>query len=889
MHTVVVDPLHFWTDEGWVTYFTYSNHCFLELAGKCRYTPNPNPRMSYSSVNPPSSFPADDDPLIGQHLLRLVKAAEKGQYNAEKDIKAEDTTKELSALLEMLLESYHRKGLLGGSMERAQKLLPNFSKQGSATGNKSGKGKKKKSTMAILDLDKDTNISSDDTQHMLSALVRLVGGNHELSNTRIIEPTLPIRTLVTGFQVCIAIIHHMINQIHSRSENNCASVEYDLMFGISRELLTGVSRTIQGIIQSSSPEADNLVMAGFTLCSLVFTVYGLRLSRFQNILSSLRKLSILFLSRDNLYISASKTLAAFPHTGMEKYSPSILWTKSVIECLSALFVVIETVVPMKWKAMSHLNVTTAQSYISESMKTVMSSWITDMQQMNAQDCQVFFLKIVSGLSKATVAHLEAESVFFFNSVAFSSARFPILQVFDLLDIMMSFPSYAENLYFTTKKRLRMEIVESGLLSPNVIVHFVANPIKENGLCIFTAVVQSLGRPVLLPYAKRITKLAYSSFQSACSSLLRHAIDPKNSLSLDGKRNKWLNNSLAMRANAMKALNVIVCTLGSNIFVTPSSSTELRRATDSSLAQQGVSLVVGCLLELVFSRTGESWGSPSESAALVSTAMITLSSILAQGGTFLPLSSRSLIDSAIQSCLDIFRNRQIGTMFESSDVNISFLKLISACLVTPWPDGSMTNLLEEIRHAAKSLLTSPNVSVESEAKMCLLIVYSIQTQRAPPLVMLDRSSTGSEKFRSPQDSAASIKTRISAAHDTYAKSQENAIPKELIDRGIKQVKSSDNSRDRKRAKKESEEMDILDEKDVTILEASTIDIPIQEKLSEKLREFPTILNHDGNIADTNCVVDIPPISSNTNGGENFDDFDAMIPCIVDAGPDRDDGD
>jgi hypothetical protein len=104
-----------------------------------------------------------------------------------------------------------------------------------------------------------------------------------------------------------------------------------------------------------------------------------------------------------------------------------------------------------------------------------------------------------------------------------------------------------------------------------------------------------------------------------------------------------------------------------------------------------------------------------------------------------------------------------------------------------------------------------------------------------------------------------------------------------------VKSSDNSRDRKRAKKESEEMDILDEKDVTILEASTIDIPIQEKLSEKLREFPTILNHDGNIADTNCVVDIPPISSNTNGGENFDDFDAMIPCIVDAGPDRDDGD
>jgi hypothetical protein len=53
----------------------------------------------------------------------------------------------------------------------------------------------------------------------------------------------------------------------------------------------------------------------------------------------------------------------------------------------------------------------------------------------------------------------------------------------------------------------MEVIEDGLLSPNAIANKAANHIKRNGLRIFKAVLQSLGRSVLLPFSSRIVESA----------------------------------------------------------------------------------------------------------------------------------------------------------------------------------------------------------------------------------------------------------------------------------------------------------------------------------------------------------------------------------------------
>jgi hypothetical protein len=139
------------------------------------------------------------------------------------------------------------------------------------------------------------------------------------------------------------------------------------------------------------------------------------------------------------------------------------------------------------------------------------------------------------------------------------------------------------------KRLRMEIIEGGLLTSTAIVNSATNHIKQNGLVIFNAAMQSLGRPVLLPYGKRIIKLAYTtSLQTSCSLPVRHAVDPTSSVRLDGKRKKWLHILLEMRAKAIETFHTMICTIGSNSLVTPlSSDTGKNRALP---AGKGVTLV-----------------------------------------------------------------------------------------------------------------------------------------------------------------------------------------------------------------------------------------------------------------------------------------------------------
>ena len=851
--------------------------------------------MSFYRINPPSPQTSiASERSLGQRLLGLVKAAEK-----------ENTLNhpELLLLLDLLCETYLRKGLLGGDNEKAGKILASGGKASSSNLGRNKKGEvsmssNKHGMTAGIDANFETQVDSgsaiDDTNLILSALVRLVGGIHELSSPRtdVNEGNSYASLVLGGFQVFKAILQHMVSCRKTRE--SCALAEYELIAGVSRTLLTGISRTVTAVLNHSGNHATarRVMISGFRVATLTVSLYGIKLSRNQTILSSLQSLAwnAIAIPDECLQKSAGHLLAALPLTGMNKLSPSSLWTDASKDTIAALFVVLETVAPMKTKSCASLDVDKANRYMSDSMTTTLSAWLARLNQEMSQDARlVLFNALTSGLAQCIVSLLEVECLTANDGPVLSSARFPVVELLDLLESMFAFPPAAENMFYGTKKRLRMEIIEGGLLSSTGIVSSTANHIKRNGLVVFNAMMQSLGRPVLLPYGKRIIKLAHSSLQTSCSLTLRHAVDPTSSVRLDGKRKKWLHSSVEMRAKAIEAFNTMVCTIGSNSFVAPLSSDSGTKRTRASPAGKGATLVVGCLLEqlsLDGDPDGENWGSTEEIVTLVCTAMKTISSILTLGSGYLAHASRLLIDSAIQCCVDMYQKRACTCVFASPEVKLAFLQMEVTCMVTPWPDGASTNLVGEMRHATKILASDVDVCVASQAKSCLQLIECIDTPRCPALLIVTRGSN--EALLSiKQESAGVIIERLRVVRDT------------IITNDATDDAPSKNSQGKQEGKNRlSDGTDTAAKR--TKLEASAprIEPMIESNLDPAMPSAekdqvsssnwePSVIADDAAEIDVLQNVTTPSSPAMEDVGEDGDDLDDMMPGIVDAGPDDED--
>ena len=83
--------------------------------------------------------------------------------------------------------------------------------------------------------------------------------------------------------------------------------------------------------------------------------------------------------------------------------------------------------------------------------------------------------------------------------------------------MILFPSAAETLFFSTKKRLRLEVVQDGLLSSTAVVLEMANLVKFLGHDIMDAAITAAGVS-LLPFARKSNEI--KSRLSACVVLHR---------------------------------------------------------------------------------------------------------------------------------------------------------------------------------------------------------------------------------------------------------------------------------------------------------------------------------------------------------------------------------
>ena len=143
---------------------------------------------------------------IGQQLLGLVKSFEKG--NAQCHL-------ELCGLLDTLSQIFLRKGLLEDDAVKAEKIL-------TSGGKTSSQHSRRDTGEVVHNQDKDDLAvnntsayhSTDDTNLLLTALVRLVGGNHELSSPRIgIHLMLKSHSdvFLGGFQVGHALLQHLLS------------------------------------------------------------------------------------------------------------------------------------------------------------------------------------------------------------------------------------------------------------------------------------------------------------------------------------------------------------------------------------------------------------------------------------------------------------------------------------------------------------------------------------------------------------------------------------------------------------------------------------------------------------------------------------------------------
>jgi hypothetical protein len=572
--------------------------------------------MSLNSINPPmpgaSSSTDENDKSLGHRLLRLVRSSEKGDSERQH---------ELSLLLRELYEIYSRKGLLQGDTDKANKLLPAVKALGvsRAAGRRGKQGGDRKVPPSDINLNGDDVLgAADDVNLLLSALVRLTGGNQELSSP-LTSYNFPLHLVVSGVNVCIAALQHIIG---GEMSETCSLVEYDLFLSHARALLTGVSRTIRGQLDADTrtPRSE-IVVNGFQLSVLIISLYGTKLSRNQTIFSSLELMAweVIPHPGHSIQRASSQFLASLPQTAMNKQTPSDLWTQSFFDSVSAFRLLLGAVVPLKSKASEALDSEKATSHISPSLKGKLDTWIDRLRKCDDQESRTdMFFSYMSALTSILVALLRCEVLAGQPKTVMSTSQLPILEILGLLDTLMTFPSYAESIFYGTKRRLRFEIIENGLLSPHMIVSPCANKIKMCGMKVFNIFLQCVGKPVLLPFGRHIVKMAYMSLMSSCSPVVRQVLEPTYTIKADGKRERWLHNSAKMRACAIKALGNALVAVGSNSIVLPSETARARSRSKQSPVDKSIALIAGCLLEQVcFSEgKGESWGTTLEMSSLV---------------------------------------------------------------------------------------------------------------------------------------------------------------------------------------------------------------------------------------------------------------------------------
>jgi hypothetical protein len=869
-----------------------------------------------------------------------------------------------------LIAVYSRHGLFRGDSEKAEQILAtenSGTKRGRTEGGKrSGKkGKRgyKDNTFDDLQIQQPNNGEQQDEALIFIAILRIFttkssmdGTNKMSQKNRIDEDQALLMSLAV--ELCLAISQHI--KIDKESDT-CNLAEYQLLAQSVKAILTGlvaVMKRAEYDMKTSSHlrENDNcmtvlrcneeihaMILNSSTklACSLV-SLFGTKLSRYTALLLDLNTIcwKLLTIDDDSVQESAARLLSCMPLAGgTDQKSPSEIWSEQTTDILSVLSTVLQTVAP----------VTKSNAHCAPSSKrtnTFLGEWIRFVQRdvSNEQFRLKCFYRFSRGLTKAFQFFLLQDGLDPHHSnSALAKAQLDIKMILGLVESLVSFPLSSETVYFRTKRRLRDEKIDDGLLSPRIIATEVANHIKLMGHDILDCMLAAVGGPTLLPYARRILRISYASILTSSSSPVRKVVDPTSAVQLQGKKRRWLHLSVASRAIAIKTFGNAILAFGCDY---SSSSTNHSKvsSTHSFIAntdsEKAIAIVVGCLVEQIsrkkvqYGEYDDDWGTNQERVELISASATCLSMSIVSCGGFMSMPIRSLIESVLVNALSQMRGSKQSSiqLLSWSPAKLAILRLACTCVTTPWQDGASSALKDLLGVTANRIKNDMDYEVSLCANEALRICETIASPRAPALTYVARAvstndapGTDSSSPHATTADATLLAAKIESARSDDVQARKKMEERELAkkrkaDEKRQQKEKADREKAAKRRKSSTKKADktqksvvstknnpepsnntriendtktkaeLKDENQSEKPDYSTegeVDKATERTVGSEERSNTDNGDNTEKVADNASMEDKMEIEQKMDTGSNKDSDDEAFPEIFDGGPDSDD--
>lgn len=755
-----------------------------------------------AGVNPtvPSQSSSPESSRIGSDLLAKLRSLEKSDYS---DPAAFEN---VVTFLQKLIGVSSRRGLLQGDVAVAEKVLAaGGTSQGTGTGTAVGKGGRQGKRGRAKDSAKNdlvfhnenvgaateesgSTTTTLDVQLIVSAVTRILGGHTAASS----ESTKAATPLVGGDKkLVVALAADLSTAIcefikSQPTPGTCTIAEYELIASSGKLILAGLAKTIRNLLSdighkdgtavqavSNHEECVHALVSCLRASASLVGLFGTTLSRSTPVLAALQEVGwdTLTVKDESVTYAAAMLLASLPFAGgADRSVPADLWNTSLADSFASMSTMLKAVAPINKKIAGE-----STWEVKESTRTVVEAWIGRIQSASSERDRVqIFLQSMSGLTRFAICLLDRNAVAAVNQTLLT-VEVDISLALDLVEMMLSFPVVSESTYYGTKKRLRLEPVESGLLSPASIAGDAANHLKVLGHEILDALLSALGGPMLLPHARRITRVAYASLLTSCSAPLRKVLDPSSAVQLDGKKRRWLHTSIPVRMAAVKTLQETVVAFGVDSSGLSGRSGGLPSSKSSTDVSRSIALVGGCLIEQLSPATNSQlelgeWGSLLERTHLTVYALDCLSSYVVTGGEYLPIASRRLVESIASTCLSSVLSVTSSSMPSFGMVKAAVLSFGTSCVCTPWPDGTGCSIVGLLRAAAKICENDQETNASNAATVALMSCDTVAFPRVPALQVITRTAASNQPSSLKIVSADAIAVNLESARNEIIRAQ-----------------------------------------------------------------------------------------------------------------------
>lgn len=703
----------------------------------------------------------------------------------------------------------------------------------------------------------------------------------------------------------------------SSSHDPCFLAEYELIAASGKSLLTGLAKHAMEkleIIQKHdmSDDCDGIIaysyMIGACLRAAVSLVslFGTKLSRSTLVITSLRNVAWATLTLVDSFAveAATLLLATLVWTGCSAVtnisvqqqqqqittSPSALWTQSVVDVIGSIAQSIRLVAPIvqerKRKDVENVFSTGSCEVSDFVTETVQNQWLSKINQSSSECTRVhIFLQLLHRLVGYMVALLARESVGVTlatrssQNMQLMGAHIDVDSICNLVETMLSFSAASEAKYYGTKKRLRLEAVDGGLLSPVALTGNVALAVRLHGHELLDFTVTALGTATLLPYARRFQKISHNALLTSSSSALRRVLDPSTASKLEGKWQRWLHTSVACRSAAVVSFQHSVAVFGTDPRVAMSSSSLSTRSSAAGSVDRAVALVCGHVIEELSSASTGDWGSLDERLQLVATCADCLTCTLTTGGEYLPIGSRELIDSVVSTLISASQNAHPMSLFSSFKSSVIHLGIATVC--TPWIDGAASSLTGELLIIGRVFQNDRDSAVALVATTALRVCDALDCPRVPALNVVTRP-TESRLSSSKLNNAEFLVGKLLSAREEILRIYSNDQSKNVDDQSNPAKKLMATLADEGHH-----------ERDVALPEAETlhprgeeVDVAKDFHLLPHRQDGEAAVDEKSPIPTPSSSTGIPKVSSDTTV-QVKDDEDEGFPSIVDCPPDQDD--